>query len=640
MRSFFQSLLALTFLAVAVVAEPSLSPFVLHEKRDHIPVGWAQHRRHDLQAKLPLRFGLSQANLESMEHFLNDVSHPNSPNYGKHWSAHEVAEKFAPSSDTIETVRAWLMQSGIGPERIRLTKAKTWIEVDATVEEAEALLNTEYHVYKHASGKEHVSCTAYHLPAHVTPHVELVTPTLHFNTMIARGPEPGTEKRSHVGLGTPGQGFNGPKTTGGISTLFDELEDCDKQITPTCLRALYGLVYEPLSASKNSYGIVEYTPQAYVASDLDNFAKKYAAGNVGKRPTLTSIDGGFVQTDQTSFDYNGESNLDLEYGMALVTDKQPVTLYQVGDAVEGGSFNNFLDALDGSYCTFDGGDDPSQDGIYPDTNGGYQGVQACGTVKPANVISTSYSYNEADLTAFYTARQCNEYAKLGLLGVTILYSSGDNGVSGNGGLCLNPDKSQTAGGELFNPTFPGSCPFVTAVGATQINPGKTVNEPESACEQVIYSGGGFSNYFAMPGYQASQVKSYLTNTPPPYTSAQYNNSGTSRGYPDLSANGANYAVAVDGNFSLVYGTSASAPVVGAILTMVNDARITVGKAPIGFINPTIYSPDFACAFNDITSGTNPGCGTVGFSAVKGWDPVTGLGTPNFPKLVAKWLLMD
>lgn len=55
------------------------------------------------------------------------------------------------------------------------------------------------------------------------------------------------------------------------------------------------------------------------------------------------------------------------------------------------------------------------------------GVQACGTVKPANVISTSYSYNEADLTAFYTARQCNEYAKLGLLGVTILYSSGDNG---------------------------------------------------------------------------------------------------------------------------------------------------------------------------------------------------------------------
>ena len=135
------------------------------------------------------------------------------------------------------------------------------------------------------------------------------------------------------------------------------------------------------------------------------------------------------------------------------------------------------------------------------------------------------------------------------------------------------------------------------------------------------------------------MQSYLKNTPPPYTSAQYNTSGNSRGFPDLSANGANYVIAIDGNFSLVYGTSASSPVVGALLTMVNDARITVGKSPIGFINPTIYSQEFASAFNDITNGTNQGCGTVGFSAVKGWDPLTGLGTPSFPKLLAKWLLL-
>lgn len=156
MPSFFQSLLALTFLAIAVVAEPTLSPFVLHEKRHAIPVGWTEHRKHESHAMLPLRFGLSQSNLESMDDFINDVSHPDSPNYGNHWSAHEVAEKFAPSSDAIETVKAWLMESGIDPERIRLTKAKTWIEVDATVAEAESLMNTEYHVYKHASGKEHI----------------------------------------------------------------------------------------------------------------------------------------------------------------------------------------------------------------------------------------------------------------------------------------------------------------------------------------------------------------------------------------------------------------------------------------------------------------------------------------------------
>jgi tripeptidyl-peptidase-1 len=51
--------------------------------------------------------------------------------------------------------------------------------------------------------------------------------------------------------------------------------------------------------------------------------------------------------------------------MALVN---PITvrLFQVGDTVEGASFNNFLDAIDASYCTADGGDDPNEDGIYPD----------------------------------------------------------------------------------------------------------------------------------------------------------------------------------------------------------------------------------------------------------------------------------
>jgi len=67
------------------------------------------------------------------------------------------------------------------------------------------------------------------------------------------------------------------------------------------------------------------------------------------------------------------------------------------------------------------------------------GPEDCGTVTPAYVISTSYGYNEADLTPFYAERQCAEYAKLGLMGVTVLYSSGDYGVAGNGDYCLNPN---------------------------------------------------------------------------------------------------------------------------------------------------------------------------------------------------------
>jgi tripeptidyl-peptidase I len=63
--------------------------------------------------------------------------------------------------------------------------------------------------------------------------------------------------------------------------------------------------------------------------------------------------------------------------MTLVHPQQ-ATLYQVGGLIEGASFNNFLDAIDGSYCTYEGGDDPRQDGIYPDQFGpGYEGPENC-----------------------------------------------------------------------------------------------------------------------------------------------------------------------------------------------------------------------------------------------------------------------
>lgn len=291
--------------------------------------------------------------------------------------------------------------------------------------------------------------------------------------------------------------------------------------------------------------------------------------------------------------------------------------------------------------------DPTQDAIYPDPAvGGYKGPKNCGGFSATKVISTSYSYNEHDLTPFYEQRQCNEYMKLGLMGISVLYSSGDYGVSGNSGECIDgagpdaPYQDQTLGGR-FNPSFPGTCPYITSVGATQVKPGvnilTTPTEPEQACETVIYSGGGFSNVFPMPSYQSTAVKSYFKNHLPPYTSAQYNNSQTTRGFPDISANGANYVVAIDGTWSLVYGTSASSPTLGSIITLINEARYNIGKGSVGFLNPVAYAhPE---VFNDITTGGNQGCATPGFSAVSGWDPVTGLGTPNFPKMLPLFLAL-
>ncbi|KAI4180002.1 MAG: hypothetical protein L6R41_007522, partial [Letrouitia leprolyta] len=518
--------------------------------------------------------------------------------------------------------------------------------------EAENLLKTEYHLYKHSTGKPHVSCSSYHVPEHVAPHVDFITPTVHFDAKIPQAVVKDVEKRAPsttaaaghpvkteaaLGVGAPTSGSL-PKKGAliNIKGIIDELKNCNKFITPNCLRALYlfppGLTANPA----NSYGIVEYTPQAYLQGDLDLFFANFSKNQVQRTPILNSIDGGIPQTTNQGFQYNGESDLDLEYAMTLIN-PQKTTLYQVGDQVEGASFNDFLDALDGSYCA---GDDPFQDATYPDPfpgPGSYQGPKNCGGFSATKVISTSYGYNEADLTAAYEQRQCMEYMKLGLAGTSFLFSSGDSGVAGNGRQCIDPVTKEYNDGSsgIFNPGFPSGCPYITSVGATQIVPGASVTAPEEACETVIFSGGGFSNVFPLPSYQTTAVRSWFANHPPPYGADRFNNSQNTRGFPDISANGANYVVAVDGQFALVYGTSASSPVVGAILTLINEARLAAGKASVGFINPVLYSN--AGALNDIKQGGNQGCGTPGFTAVEGWDPVTGLGTPNFPKLLATFL---
>ncbi|KAF8964250.1 subtilisin-like protein [Flammula alnicola] len=634
---------AFFFLAVLVgvaYAVPSpRSSHVLHEKRAMEPVEWTKSRVLDADLVLAMRFGLAQQNIHKLEELLASVSHPRSPTYGQHFTAAEIVDTFAPSHETIEAVTNWLVGSGFSRDRLRLSGNKGWIHLNATTAEVEDLLNAEYHVYTHPSGVEQIGCHNYSVPAHIQRHVDLIKPTVHFN----HRPGPNAARMGRPSIG------NGPKLSSKAITITPTLATCDEMITLDCLRALYNINYTPVATDKNTFGIVEFTPQAYLPGDLDLFFRNFSPSMVGVRPISVLIDGAVVQNTSKSFNFNGESDLDLQYGMGL-TAPQPVTLLQTGDLSEGAGFDNWLDAIDGSFCTFEGGDDPNQDGIYPDAAGS---PQSCGIIAPPNVVSISYGQDEATATPAYANRQCQEYAKLGMLGTTVVYSTGDDGVAGFNNVCLDAnDNEDGTSGKVFNPEFPATCPFVTAVGATQINPGSTVNDPEGACEQVIFSGGGFSNIFLMPSYQTIAVKAYIQShlTPPPFTPGAFNTSVV-RAFPDISANGANTSLVsvalqnyilnmrmnsstgIDGQFGLVFGTSASAPVVASMITLINDARIASGKGPVGFINHILYDPIFAPAFNDITTGGNRGCGTSGFNATAGWDPVTGVGTPNFARLL-------
>ena len=202
-----------------------------------------------------------------------------------------------------------------------------WLNFDATVAEVEALLQTEYKYYEHESGKGHIACDEYSVPQHLQGHIDLVMPTVHFDIKTVPEPEYARKKRDLPGapwnIGSlPKQGkiLAAPGMSPEVSMTGSAftLANCNTYITPDCLRALYNFPNGTLGIS--SYGIVEYTPEAYVPSDLNlfysNLAREIPAGTV---PTLDSIDGGVNQQTTKSFNDNGESDLDLQYAIALGT---------------------------------------------------------------------------------------------------------------------------------------------------------------------------------------------------------------------------------------------------------------------------------------------------------------------------------
>jgi tripeptidyl-peptidase-1 len=76
-------------------------------------------------------------------------SHPDSPKYGQYWTEEEIHDMFAPATETVQAVRNWLTMFGIHESRIVHSDNKGWLAFDATVEEAEKLLVTEYYEHEH-----------------------------------------------------------------------------------------------------------------------------------------------------------------------------------------------------------------------------------------------------------------------------------------------------------------------------------------------------------------------------------------------------------------------------------------------------------------------------------------------------------
>lgn len=237
------------------------------------------------------------------------------------------------------------------------------------------------------------------------------------------------------------------------------------------------------------------------------------------------------------------------------------------------------------------------------------------------VISTSYGDIEHTLPPAYARRVCNSFAQLGARGVSLIFGSGDSGV-GRDGMCHTNHNDGRPETPEFLVSFPDACPYVTSVGATM---GMDPERVAVLDEKKFVSGGGFSRYFARPPWQDGPVQAYIESLGDEH-SGMYNPDGAA--YPDVSAQGYEYAVFWNGTKRLMSGTSASAPTFAAIIALVNDALLAEGKPALGFLNPWIWEVGKrGGGFTDVTVGNSKGCNGTGYPTRTGWDAASGWGTP-------------
>ncbi|AEO62952.1 uncharacterized protein THITE_2107766 [Thermothielavioides terrestris NRRL 8126] len=566
------------------------------------PRGWTRVGDASPDHTLKLRIALHQPNEALFERTLYEISDPFHAKYGQHLSRDELSALMAPRAESTSAVVSWLRDAGIASSNIE--EDGEWIHVKMTVREASALLDADFGLWAHdGTNVKRVRALKYSVPDEVVEHVKMVAPIVRFGQMRPQR----SQIFEVVDSKTPE-----PKAAA-IPPQTLNATACNATITPECLRALYNVGSYQADPSEHSlFGVSGYLEEWAKYDQLELFTHTYAPYAAESNFTAVLVNGG-VNNQGPSTQDDIEANLDIQYAVAM-SYKTPINYYSTGGrgpVVPDLTEPDPNDSSNEPYLDFFGYLLKLPDSELPQT------------------LSTSYGEDEQSVPRAFAEKVCQMIGQLGARGVSVIFSSGDSGV-GSG--CQTNDGKNTT---RFLPIFPAACPYVTSVGATRY-----VN-PEYA---VSFSSGGFSDIFPRPLYQELAVTSYLTQHLGKRWAGLYNPGG--RGFPDVAAQGVRYHVFSGGRDVLVSGTSASAPLFASLVSLLNNARLARGLPPLGFLNPWLYAVGWAgltdiqhggstgCTANDSSSGVpTPYVPYASWNATPGWDPVTGLGTPNLEKLL-------
>ncbi|KAJ4484943.1 family S53 protease [Lentinula edodes] len=577
----FISLFLLQVCAASSVMHPRESKF------DVIPPGFTLIGTPSNEATINIRIALKATNNAGLQSKLYEISTPGSASYGQYLTQDQIKTYAAPPSDSVTAVTSWLESQNVsatptGP-------FGEYLSFSIPVAKANNLLSAEYTNFTYSSHSNSqviqswgLYTSAYSIPTHLSEHITLVHPSTAFAPPVNRNgrtilyPKASSPSRRAVSTKLTTRANTAPAS-------------CETLVPPSCLQSLYGIPSTSATQSSNSLWVSALQSNWALKSDLETFITEYRP-DMSPNTSFTVVSVANGTDPQETGDASFEASLDIQYTVGIATN---VATQFIAVGFSGVDFFTSLTDLAEYLITAD---------------------------DPPPVVTTSYGIAEGFFTpsdAGLMEQVCNSLMQASSRGISLLVSSGDDGAGG----CIAGATNLT----LFT-AFPSACPYVTAVGSvTKISPEVASN----------FSGGGFSNYFSRPSYQDSAVSSYFSSIGT-INEGLYNSSG--RAVPDIAAQGENIPIISNGQDVLEEGTSASSPIFASVISLVNDRLIAEGKPVLGFLNPFIYSNPQA--FFDIVDGSTPGLvpadcpGTLGWSAVEGWDPATGFGTPNFDAIVA------
>jgi kumamolisin len=358
-----------------------------------------------------------------------------------------------------------------------------------------------------------------------------------------------------------------PRSAGPEATSFN----------PQDLAAIYNFPTGVTGAGQ-TVGIIELGG-GYRPKDLKTYFKNIHVAVTGTLSTV-SVDQG---NNAPGGDADVEVMLDIEV-VSAVAPGANVVVYFAPDA----SDKSFLDAVEAA--------------VHDKTNA-------------PSVISISWGGPEGGVTDTFSTQMDETMQAAAALGITVFVASGDSGAADEG-----PN-------EWDHVDSPASSPHVTAVGGTRIlaqNGARQAeqvwnqNEADTQDDSFGSSGGGISEVFPVPAWQAKIAL-------PPSANAD---AKPGRGVPDVAADAdpaSGYNVRVDGQNMVIGGTSGAAPLWAALIALINQQN----GARVGFINPALCASAGGTPFNAITGGDNKvGASEVGYNAGAPWNACTGLGTPN------------